>query len=44
LPKKGSEKNINTLRPIELEDGEALFTDVFIYLDMKNLDIFNNSI
>lgn len=44
LPKKWSEKNINSLETIKLEDWESLFTDVFIHLDISCLDLFSNSL
>ena len=44
LPKKGTENDIKSLETIKLEDWEWLFTDVFIYLDLSYLDLFQNSL
>lgn len=44
LPKKWKQDDINNLKTIELEDWEWLFTDVFIFINLKYNDILSNSL
>lgn len=44
FPKKWKDNDVTKLKTLELEDWEWLFSDIFIYLDTSNLDIFNDSI
>jgi hypothetical protein len=44
LPKKWKQDDINNLKTIELEDWEWLFTDVFIFINLKYSDILSNSL